>query len=158
MADVEAQKGRRPYPDRLDGFPSFAHFMSDDNEGAIFRRFDYLSARNILYLQSNVNELRAKLDKLDRIDAERGPRDTRIRLAAKAYSDLKAKAKQYEKEPQKTETMHRRSEGLAKPNDRENTIGADAFERLELHKQIKEALRDYRKSPQESCCVFWRVC
>jgi hypothetical protein len=61
MTDAEAQKGRFHDPCRLDGFPSLAHFMSEDTEGAIFHKFDRLSARNLLYLQSNLNELRAKL-------------------------------------------------------------------------------------------------
>ena len=44
----------------------------EDPEGAIFLKFDRLSARNLLYLQSSLNELQAKLDKLDKIDAEKG--------------------------------------------------------------------------------------
>ena len=100
--------------------------MSEDTEGAIFRKFDRLSARNLLYLQSNLNELRARLDDLDRIDAERGPRDTRVRLAAKAYSDLKTKARRHHEE---TETMQRGNETIT-THVHENTIGADALERI----------------------------
>ena len=34
----------------------------------------------------------------------------------------------------------------AAADEEENSTGADAFKRVELHKQIKEAMRDYRKS------------
>jgi hypothetical protein len=151
MTDIEAQKGRFHDPARLDGFPSFAHFISEDIEGAIFRKFDRLSARNLLYLQSNLNELRAALDNLDKLDAERGLRDTRIRLSAKAYSDMKAKAKRYQ---DGIEAAQRRGEETTAVHSEENTIGADAFERIELHKQIKEAMRDYRKSSPAQCGLF----
>jgi hypothetical protein len=83
------------------------------------------------------------LDTLDRVDAERGLRDTRVRLSAKAYSDLKAKARWYQEDE---EASKQRPDETAAAYEHENSIGADAFERVELHKQIKEAMRDYRKS------------
>ena len=125
--------------------------MSEDIEGAIFRKFDRLSARNLLYLQSNLNELRATLDNLDRLDAEKGSRDTRIRLSAKAYSDMKAKARRYQEEIEATQS---RVEETTTAHSEENTTGADAFERIELHKQIKEAMRDYRKSSSTQFRLF----
>ncbi|KAF4636032.1 hypothetical protein G7Y89_g2061 [Cudoniella acicularis] len=140
MTDLEAQMGRLQHPERLDGFPSLSHFMGDDTEAAIFQKFDRLSARNLLYLQSNLNELQAKLDDLDRNDAERGALDAGIRLSAKAYSDLKAKAKWYTKERESAGVIN----GGSRVENEEDTIGADAFERVELHKHIKEAMRDYR--------------
>jgi hypothetical protein len=115
--------------------------MGDDVEAAIFQKFDRLSARNLLYLQSNVNELQAKLLDLDRVDAERGILDTGTRLTAKAYSDLKAKARWYTKERESTGAV---KDGI-RVGDEEDTIGADALERVELHKQIKDVMRDYRK-------------
>lgn len=142
MTDVEAQKGRSRDPARLDGFPSLAHFISEDTDGAIFRKFDSLSARNLLYLQSNVNDLRTRLGELDRSDVDRGSRDTRVRRSAKAYSDLKARARRYQEE--KEATLLNSDEAID-ANDGENTTGKDAFERIQLHKQIKEAMRDYRK-------------
>jgi len=143
MGDVEAPKGRFHDPNRLDGFPSLAHFMSEDPEGAIFHKFDRLSARNLLHLQSNLNELREKLEKLDRVDAERGLRDPKVRLSAKAYSDLKAKARWYQEERTASKEM---VDETADAGEGRNSIRADAWERVELHKQIKEAMRDYRKS------------
>ena len=112
--------------------------MAEDPEGAIFHKFDCLSARNLLYLQSNLNELRVKLDAVDRIDTERCLRDTRVRLSAKAYSDQKAKARWYQEDrgairPNLVETAAAHSE--------QNAIGADAFERLGLHQQIRDAIQ-----------------
>jgi len=140
MTDLEAQIGRFHHPERLDGFPSLASFIGDDVEAAIFQKFDRLSARNLLYLQSNVNELQAQLDKFDSIDARRGIHDAVTRLSAKGYRDLKAKAGRYTKQREIGAAM----EGGIMDKDKD-TIAADAFERVELHKQIKEAMRDYRR-------------
>ncbi|PMD28758.1 hypothetical protein L207DRAFT_521400 [Hyaloscypha variabilis F] len=142
MTDLEASKGRFPDPERLDGFPSLSHFIAEDTEGAIFLKFDRLSARNLLYLQSNLNELQARLGELDRIDAERGVHDSGVQLSAKAYSDLKAKARWY----QEDRDAAMRKDDRTSAADDENATGADAFERVALHRQIKEAMRDYREA------------
>jgi Family of unknown function (DUF6594) len=54
----------------LIGYPSLAAFIASDknNTTAIFRRFDRLGARNLLYLQSELAELEARLDALDAQD------------------------------------------------------------------------------------------
>ena len=51
---------------------------------------------------------------------------------------MKAKAKWYEEERESTLLVA----GGTDVRDTDN-IGADAFERVELQKQIKEAMRDY---------------
>ena len=52
------------------GFPSLADFISSDadHSSIIFRRFDRLSARNLLYLQSELAELEAQQDAFDSED------------------------------------------------------------------------------------------
>jgi len=47
----------------LDGFPSLANFIASDTDrtSLVFRRFDKLAARNLLYLQSELTELEHKL-------------------------------------------------------------------------------------------------
>lgn len=52
------------YPE---GYPRFAAFIAhdDDKSTTIFRRFERLAARNLLYLESELFELEAKQDKLD---------------------------------------------------------------------------------------------
>ena len=62
-ADVE-----HIYPEaRRDGFPAVADWIArdPDNETFIFRRFDELSVRNLLNLQSELIELETRLRALD---------------------------------------------------------------------------------------------
>jgi hypothetical protein len=42
---------------------------SGERSTAIFKRFDRLAARNLLYIQSELAELQAKLDEFDRQDS-----------------------------------------------------------------------------------------
>jgi hypothetical protein len=64
--------GQRRYrdPERLDGFPALANFIGEDSEAEIFRRFSRLGARNLLHLQSIVNDLERQLNRFDKYDAE----------------------------------------------------------------------------------------
>lgn len=57
-------------PARIEGYPSFAYFIARDGDAAIYRKFDQLSARSLLYLQSELHELEGKLRQLDREDAQ----------------------------------------------------------------------------------------
>lgn len=54
----------------IKGYPSLAAFIASDRDKstAIYRRFDRLSARNLLYLQSELVELEAKQDAYDAED------------------------------------------------------------------------------------------
>ncbi|OCK99271.1 uncharacterized protein K441DRAFT_652670 [Cenococcum geophilum 1.58] len=54
------------------GYPSLAEFIASDYDHStfIFKRFDRLSARNILYLQSELAELEALQDEYDREDLQ----------------------------------------------------------------------------------------
>lgn len=61
--------------DYIDGYPSLAAFMASDRDKTtlIFKRFNRLSARNLLYLESELAELQTKLDaydEQDRVDAD----------------------------------------------------------------------------------------
>ena len=57
--------------DYVKGYPSLAAFIASDcdKSTAIYRRFDRLSARNLLYLQSELLELEARQDALDAEDS-----------------------------------------------------------------------------------------
>ncbi|KAJ6259656.1 hypothetical protein Dda_5294 [Drechslerella dactyloides] len=50
------------------GYPSTAAIMSTDAELSVYRRFDRLNARNLLYYQAELMYLESKLDKLDEED------------------------------------------------------------------------------------------
>ncbi|KAI8937238.1 hypothetical protein NX059_006447 [Plenodomus lindquistii] len=54
----------------LSGFPSLAAFISSDRDGTtlIYKRFDELAARNLIYLQSELAELQAKQRAFDEED------------------------------------------------------------------------------------------
>jgi hypothetical protein len=64
-----------------DGHPSLAEFIAKhrDSSTAIYRHYDDLSARNILYLQGELAELRVLQLKYDREDAEPGEIDAKER-------------------------------------------------------------------------------
>lgn len=55
---------------RLDGYPSFADFIAKDRDAAIYRKFERLSARSLLYQQSELHELERQLEQLDGEDAK----------------------------------------------------------------------------------------
>lgn len=54
----------------VSGYPSLAAFIASDpdHSTAIYRRFDRLSARNLLYLQTELAVLEKKQDELDKQD------------------------------------------------------------------------------------------
>ena len=54
---------------RLEGYPSFAEFIAKDKDAAIYRRYESLSARNLLYQQSELHELEKQAATLDKEDA-----------------------------------------------------------------------------------------
>lgn len=69
---------RRVKPGALDGYPLLAEFLASDNDRTIlvFKRFDRLAMRNLLYLQSELAELQTCQDEYDAedISLERGDR------------------------------------------------------------------------------------
>lgn len=50
------------------GHASFARFISSDPELSVYRRFNHISARNILYLQSEISDLEERLREFDAED------------------------------------------------------------------------------------------
>ena len=72
MSDLDVELGRlaNTRPARLEGYPSLAQFIARDGDAAIFRMYAQLSARNLLYLQSELHELEEQLRQLDREDAK----------------------------------------------------------------------------------------
>jgi hypothetical protein len=70
VEDIELASSSPPEgPARLEGYPSFAEFITQDQDAAIYRKFERLSARNLLYLQSELHHLEGQLQQLDRDDA-----------------------------------------------------------------------------------------
>ena len=85
-------------PARLKGYPSFAQFIARDSDAAIYRKYSHLSARNLLYLQSDLHALEEQLQQLDREDAKHIDNENAQNIARKweMYSDTEnARASQH---------------------------------------------------------------
>jgi hypothetical protein len=71
MTTGDLEQGvRTTPPTRLEGYPSFATFIARDQDAAIYRKYEHLSARNLLYLQSEIHELEEQLYALDNADSK----------------------------------------------------------------------------------------
>lgn len=111
----------------LNGYPSLANFIATDKDHstAIYRRFDRLSARNLLHLQSELCELEARQDKLDAEDF-RGTIEQKGVLSN--WAVFCAKASQPENEREKL--------------------------RMDLAKEIREKIKEYRERLPCICNSF----
>lgn len=83
----------------LKGYPSLAAFVSSDEDrsSVIYKRFDRLSARSLLYQQSELAELQKEQDELDGedfldddLDVKKRARDVRSLHQAAAAGDVNA--------------------------------------------------------------------
>ena len=112
MVGVDPEKGYSPVTD----FPSLATFIASDEDRStsIYKRFQRLSARNLLHLQSELMELEAQQDEYD---AEVASLDLEAKKSLRNWADLKDRA--------------------LKPIDTRETRG------LSLAIEIKEKLKEY---------------
>jgi hypothetical protein len=90
---------------KLKGYPTFSAFITRDQDAAIYRKYESLSARNLLYLSSEIHELEGHLKALDEADfrsscfvAEGAARkwehySSGIEQGVQAHRDLQAKIK-----------------------------------------------------------------
>jgi hypothetical protein len=71
-----------------EGFAEVSRWISldRDNETFIFRKFDELAGRNLLYLQAELLILESRLAELDRLDAESD--DIDVKYAAKTWEPM----------------------------------------------------------------------
>lgn len=123
----DIEQGLYHDPSRLDGFPALAYFIGKDADAEIFRRFNRLGARNLLYLQSIVGNLETKLDDLDKYDAEHAAGNPKMRLSARRYGDLRTNA-------------------MAEGESMECGMPRNhALQRITLHRQITIAIKQYRE-------------
>lgn len=101
------------------GFASLANFIASDRDGTtlIFKRFNELAARNLLYLQSELAELHAQQQAFDREDVTA---DLNTKQCARNFKDFKEAAVNGGDQRQK--------------------------ERRKLMLQIRELLKEYREA------------
>jgi hypothetical protein len=102
----------------LSGYPSLANFIASDRDRTtlIYRRFDELAARNLLYLQSELAELQAKQHAYDQEDLSA---DLATKQCARNFTDFK-------RAQEASDTRQK--------------------ERWKLMKQIRETLKEYREA------------
>lgn len=100
------------------GFPALGEWIAEDpdSETFMFRKFQRLSARNLLFLQSQVSVLESKSNQLDK---ELTRADTQLRLSMMRYESWEEKA--------------------------EDPLTPEA-KRMRLAQSIKTTLKEYRES------------
>lgn len=77
-------------PQKFHSHATFADYLASDPELLIFRRFDLLNARALLYLQSELISLETQLLEFDQEDVNDGSMD--VMLAAKCFETLSSRA------------------------------------------------------------------
>jgi len=93
--DVEAAHEAR---ENLQGFAEFSHFIASDYSLSIYRKFATLGARNLLYLQAELQLLEIQLNELDEADkaiigsSNDSGEKLRAETAARSWEDLKQQA------------------------------------------------------------------
>lgn len=93
---ADAQQARRFHCHK-----SFADFIASDDELLIFRRFDRLNVRSLLYMQSRLMTLEAQLAEYDQEDAADGSME--VMLSAKCWETLQSRAA--EERPREAERL-----------------------------------------------------
>ncbi|KAH8724360.1 hypothetical protein GQ44DRAFT_655147 [Phaeosphaeriaceae sp. PMI808] len=88
MSPQDIEVGRR----YARGYASFAEFVASDPELAIYRRFQHLSARNILYLQSELVEAENQLAEFDKEDREQNSVNFDAILGTRCWISLQSEA------------------------------------------------------------------
>lgn len=103
----------------LSGYSSLAHFIATDHDKTtfIYKRFDELAARNLLYLQSELAELQGKQQTFDEEDLSAA---METKQCARNYADFERAAAHDGNTKQK--------------------------ERMELMLQIRQTMKEYREA------------
>lgn len=126
--NVEASANTGSYhAQQKEGFANVARWLSldRDNEAFIYRRFNELSARNILYLQCELLDLEKKLNELDKRDASSDD------------MDLKDVARTWETFIQRFEKGN-----------------SEAVDRMELITKLRAKIKEYRTPSSSQHLAF----
>jgi hypothetical protein len=96
MNDIQAKQKPK---ENLEGYEDFSKYIASDAELSIYRRYGALGARNLLYLQGELQALEAQLQKLDDEDLEEteislGNRKRDILWAAKSWESFYQQSEQ----------------------------------------------------------------
>ncbi len=131
---------KRPWTKFTMGYPRYSAFISSDEDKSttIFRRFQRLSARNLLYLESELAELEAEQDRLD----EESSKDQYLQMSAQSWELLCLQG------TARNSTMEDKVENdddESNLDEHRARIEAAAQQRLHLALRIREVLKTYRK-------------
>jgi hypothetical protein len=87
-SSVDPEKGAQ-----RDGYPSLAAWIAHDhdNESFVFRKFDKLSARNLLNLQSQLISIESQIDRLD--DTMRRTNDPEVLVSLVRWETYEERAR-----------------------------------------------------------------
>ncbi|KAF1850467.1 uncharacterized protein K460DRAFT_271456 [Cucurbitaria berberidis CBS 394.84] len=97
-----------PKYEYLRGYPSLSTFISSNpqSESFIFKRFDKLAARNLLYLQSELACLQEKLEDFDKEDYK-PPYDREANACARSWEDFERVKDSNERQKERWDLMLR---------------------------------------------------
>lgn len=128
VSDVKQQMNQGyelPPPEPLNGFPRVAQKLASDPDKTttIFRRFDRLSARNLIYLEAELAELEARQDRWDEEDKKSTSEQVR-----NCHTDWK--------------TFEQLATGRHPNGD---PVNPGQAEKLELALKIRSKIKEYRK-------------
>lgn len=149
--DVEYDH-RKPWTRYPMGYPRFAAFIANDEDRSttIFRRFQRLSSRNLLYLESELAYLEAEQDRLD----QESRKSHELTLSMKSWNLLCLQAT-----PPREESKTRETE---EDTQRRLQLEEAAQERLQLAWRIREVLATYHEpAPTLSSLhrkLTWKLC
>lgn len=128
MTDSSNQECGKVPIEYLNGFPTFAAYIASDPELAIYRKFDFLSARNLLYLQSELIALEAELKEYDAHDfIQEGKENMDVKLSSQCWEVFAIRARDCESEEAK---------------------------RMIIIRKIRVLMKEYRKCPRYAMKVF----
>ncbi|KAH9216090.1 hypothetical protein DL95DRAFT_460634 [Leptodontidium sp. 2 PMI_412] len=156
--------------EHLEGFADFAAYIGSDRDLALFRRFDTLGARNLLYLQAELLALEEKLQEYDeeerRFVEENSTRMVEgqlmpngpaweVLLAAKDFKSFARRAKVPEHEYWLENEIERPGTGGTESDSRSSgkaTVGKDNRQRRKLLAvlKIRDVLKEYPMSTLKS--------
>jgi hypothetical protein len=97
--DIEAAQGNSTYIEEyLPGYVDFSHFIASDNSLSIYRKFAVLGARNLLYLEAEIQlmefQLKARDGEDKKIMEESADEAEKVRTenSMRSWEDLKLQA------------------------------------------------------------------
>lgn len=152
FGDPGAFDQRRPWNQYVMGYPRFAAFISSDEDRSttIYRRFERLSARNLLYLETELQELEETQDRLDASSRL----DQNLASSMQSLEELNMLSK-LGLDPQKKglaaipeiEARQPQSQGRQRiGDDRDYFLSESAQARLHVAARIRVVLREYCRS------------